>query len=104
MCGVDHDDSKVVKSEGMSMPGGKVMEYVEEGGYKYLWILKTDVGTHEEMKDQIKIRIHQRSHKNTQVKGKWREYYLSHQFKAKFHCKIWSQNHKLDKDGTWSVK
>lgn len=36
MCGVDHDDSKVVKSEGMSMPGGKVMEYVEEGGYKYL--------------------------------------------------------------------
>ena len=33
---------KVVKSEGISMPNGKMMKNVEEGGYKYLGILEAD--------------------------------------------------------------
>ena len=33
---------KVVKSEGISMPDGKMMKNVEEGGYKYLGILEAD--------------------------------------------------------------
>ena len=44
---------KVVKSEGISMPDGKMMN-IEEGGYKYLGILDADGVTHEQMKDQIK--------------------------------------------------
>ena len=34
---------KVVKSEGISMPIGKMMKNIEEGGYKYLGILETMV-------------------------------------------------------------
>ena len=45
---------KVVKSEGISMPDGKMMRNIEEGGYKYLEILEADGVKHEEMKDQIK--------------------------------------------------
>ena len=45
---------KVVKSEGISMPDGKMMKNIEEGGYKYLGILEADGVKHEEMKDQIK--------------------------------------------------
>ena len=30
---------KLVKSEGTSMPDGKMMKNIEEGGYKYLGIL-----------------------------------------------------------------
>ena len=44
---------EVVKSEGISMPDGK-MKNIEEGGYKYLGILEADGVKHEEMKDQIK--------------------------------------------------
>ena len=33
---------KVVKSEGISMPDGKMMKNIEEGGYKYLGILEAD--------------------------------------------------------------
>ena len=44
---------KVVKSEGISMPDGKMMN-IEEGGYKYLGILDADGVTYEQMKDQIK--------------------------------------------------
>ena len=45
---------KVVKSEGISMPDGKMMKNVEEGGYKYLGILEADGVKHKEMKNQIK--------------------------------------------------
>ena len=45
---------KVVKSEGISMPNGKMLKNIEEGGYKYLGILEADGVKHEEMKDQIK--------------------------------------------------
>ena len=45
---------KLVKSEGISMPDGKMMRNIEEGGYKYLGILEADGVKHEEMKDQIK--------------------------------------------------
>ena len=45
---------EVVKSEGISMPDGKMMKNIEEGGYKYLGILEADGVKHEEMKDQIK--------------------------------------------------
>ena len=44
----------VVKSEGKSMPDGKMMKNIEEGRYKYLAILEADGVKHEEMKDQIK--------------------------------------------------
>ena len=43
---------KVVKSEGISMPDGK-MKNIEEDGYKYLGILEADGVKHEEMKDQL---------------------------------------------------
>ena len=43
-----------VVSEEISMPGGKMMKNIEEGGYKYLGILEADGVKHEEMKDQIK--------------------------------------------------
>ena len=45
---------KVVKSEGISIPNAKMMENIEEGGYKYLGILEADGAKHEEMKFQIK--------------------------------------------------
>ena len=45
---------KVVKSEVISMPDGKVMKNIKEDGYKYLGILETDGVKHEEMKSQIK--------------------------------------------------
>ena len=45
---------KVVKSEGISMPDGKMMNNIEEGGYKYLGILEADGVKHEEMKGQTK--------------------------------------------------
>ena len=45
---------KVVKSEGIRMPDGKMMENIEEGEYIYLGILEADGVKHEEMKDQIK--------------------------------------------------
>ena len=45
---------KVVNSEGISMPDGKMMKNIEEDRYKYLGILKADYLKHEEMKDQIK--------------------------------------------------
>ena len=45
---------KVVKSEEISIPDGKMMKNLEEGGYKYLGILEADSVKHEEMKDQIK--------------------------------------------------
>ena len=45
---------KVVKSERISKPDGKIMKNIDEGGYKYLGILVVDGVKHEEMKDQIK--------------------------------------------------
>ena len=45
---------KVVKSEGINMPDGKMMKNIVEGEYKYLGILEADGVKHEEMKDQIK--------------------------------------------------
>ena len=45
---------KVVKSEGISMPNGKIIKNIEEGGCKYLGILEAVGVRHEEMKDQIK--------------------------------------------------
>ena len=45
---------KVVKSEGISIPDGKAMKNIEEGGYKYLGILEVEVVKHEEIKGQIK--------------------------------------------------
>ena len=45
---------KVVKSEGISMPNGKIIKNIEEGGCKYLGILEAVGVKHEEMKDQIK--------------------------------------------------
>ena len=45
---------EVVKSEGISMPDGKMVKNVEKGGYKYLGILETDRVKHEEIKGQIK--------------------------------------------------
>ena len=45
---------KVVKSEGISMPNGKIIKNIEEGGCKYLAILEAVGVKHEEMKDQIK--------------------------------------------------
>ena len=45
---------KVVKSEGISMPDGKMMKNIEEGGYKYLGILEVDGVKHAEIKDQKK--------------------------------------------------
>ena len=45
---------KVVKSEGIGIPNAKMMENIEEGGYKYLGILEADGVKHEEMKFQIK--------------------------------------------------
>ena len=43
---------KVVKSEGISMPNGKMLKNIEEGGYKYLGILEADGVKHEEMKEK----------------------------------------------------
>ena len=45
---------KVVKSEGISKPDGKMMKNIEEGGYKYFGILEADGVNYEEMKDKIK--------------------------------------------------
>ena len=45
---------KLVKNEGISMPDGKMIKNIEEGGYKYLGILEADGVKHEEMKNQIK--------------------------------------------------
>ena len=45
---------KVVKSEGISMPDGKMMKNIEEGGYKYLGILEADGVKNKEMKNQKK--------------------------------------------------
>ena len=45
---------KVVKSEGIRMPDGKMMKNIEEGEYKCLGILEADGVKHEEMKGQIK--------------------------------------------------
>ena len=45
---------KVVKSERISMPEGKVMKNVEEDEYKYIGILETDAIKPEEIKGQIK--------------------------------------------------
>ena len=45
---------KLVKSEGISMPDGKMMKNIEEGGYKYFGILEADGVNYEEMKDKIK--------------------------------------------------
>ena len=44
----------MAKSEGISMPDGKMMKNIEEDGYKYLGMLEADGVKHEEMKDQIK--------------------------------------------------
>ena len=41
---------KVVKSEGISMPDGKKVKNIEEGGYEYLKILEADSVKHEKMK------------------------------------------------------
>ena len=51
---IDHEKKKVVKSEGISIPDGKAMKNIEEGGYKYLGILEVEVVKHEEIKGQIK--------------------------------------------------
>ena len=91
---------KVVKSEGISMPEGKMMKNIEEGGYKYLEILEAEGLKHEEMKDRIKSEYIKRVRNNTNVKVKWSKYYFGHQFKSSFHCKIWCRNHTLDQDGT----
>ena len=45
---------KVVRSEGISMPDGKMMKNIEEDRYKYLGILEAGGVKHEDMKDQIK--------------------------------------------------
>ena len=45
---------KVVKSEGISMPDGKIMKNIDESGYRYLGLLEADGVKHEEMEDQIK--------------------------------------------------
>ena len=45
---------KVVKSEGINMPDGKLMKNIEAGGYKYLGILEADGVKHKEIKGQIK--------------------------------------------------
>ena len=45
---------KVVKSERISMPDGKLMKNIEEGGCKYLGILEVDGVKHKEMKGQTK--------------------------------------------------
>ena len=45
---------KVVKSEGVSMPDGKMMKNIEESGYKYRGILEANGVKHEEMKSQTK--------------------------------------------------
>ena len=91
---------KVVKSEGISMPDGKMMKNIEEGGYKYLEILEAEGAKHEEMKDRIKNEYIRRVRNNNSVKVKWSKYYFGHQFKSSFHCKIWGRNHKLYQDGT----
>ena len=55
MWGVNHEKrKKVLKSEEISMPDGKMMKNIEEGGYRYLGILEADGVNHQEMKDQIK--------------------------------------------------
>ena len=61
---------KVVKSEGISMPDGKMMKNIEEGGYKYLGILEANGVKHEEMKDQIKKEYFRILQKYTKVKIK----------------------------------
>ena len=43
---------KVVKSERMNMPDGKMINYIAEGRYIYLGILEFDGIKHEEMKSQ----------------------------------------------------
>ena len=61
---------KVVKSEGISMPDGKMMKNIEQGGYKYLGILEANGVKHEEMKDQIKKEYFRILQKYTKVKIK----------------------------------
>ena len=45
---------KVVKSEVISIPDGKMMKNVEECGCKYLGTLESDSVKHEEIKYQMK--------------------------------------------------
>ena len=45
---------KVVESDGLCMPDGTMMRYIEEGGYKYLGILEANGIKHDEMKEQLK--------------------------------------------------
>ena len=81
------------------MSDRKTMKNIEEGEYTYLGILEADA-----VKDgEIKVKQRKNRSKETEynkVKDKWKEYYSGHQFKSSFHCKIWSRNHKLDKDET----
>ena len=92
---------KVVKSEGISMPDGKMMKNIEEGGYKYLGILEADGVKHEEMKDQIKKEYIRRVRNILKSKLNGGNTISAISSRAvSFHCEIWSRNHKLDKDGT----
>ena len=45
---------KVVESDGLCMPDGTMMRNIEEGGCKYLGILKADGIKPDEMKEQLK--------------------------------------------------
>ena len=45
---------KIVKCDGIVMPGNEVMKSLEEEGYKYLGILEIDNVKHEEMKEKLK--------------------------------------------------
>ena len=73
---------KVVKSEGISMPNGKIIKNIEEGGCKYLGILEAVGVKHEEMKDLIRKEKHQKSEKYTKFKVKWRDITLAISSKA----------------------
>ena len=44
----------MAQSEGITLPGGEVMQVLEEEGYKYLGVLQLDKPLYEEMKDKIK--------------------------------------------------
>ena len=45
---------KIVKCDGIVMPGNEIMKGLEEEGYKYLGILEIDNVKHEEMKEKLK--------------------------------------------------
>ena len=45
---------KMVKCDGIVMPGNEIMKGLEEAGYKYLGILEIDNVKHEEMKENLK--------------------------------------------------